>query len=282
MQCAWDMLIRLLPIRFREITDKLGKNELNEVRLRQGLPPELVFRNGSRVLQSEVTIDDLRQTIHFASQHSPWSASTLNQGYITAPGGHRVGVFGRFTVGHDGAWTLQTPSMICLRVARDYYGIAEKVRHTEGSILIIGPPGCGKTTFLRDLIRQYSNLEKGNISVVDEREELFPVSTNQMHFFAGSHTDVLSGCRKIDGIHWALRNMTPSVIAVDEITQEADCDALLHAGWCGVDLYATAHAGSREELYTRPVYRKLLDYKLFTTLIIMNKDKSWRSERITI
>ena len=95
MQCAWDMLIRILPVRFREPTDKLGKNELNEIRLRQGLPPELVFQNTTKLLQSIVTQEDLRQTIHFASQHSPWAAGTLNHGYITAAGGHRVGVFGR-------------------------------------------------------------------------------------------------------------------------------------------------------------------------------------------
>jgi len=280
MQCAWDLLIRLLPVRYREITDKLGKTELNEVRLRRGLPPELVLKNGCRMLESIVTQEDLRQTIQFASQHSPWAAGTLDQGYITAPGGHRVGVFGRFVNGCDGKWALQTPSMICIRVARDYTGIAAKAMNIRGSVLIIGPPGCGKTTFLRDLIRQNSDRGIGNISVVDEREELFPMGANHMYFSAGKHTDVLSGCNKIDGIHWALRNMTPSVIAVDEITQEDDCKALLHAGWCGVNLFATAHAGGREELYTRPVYRKILEYKLFENLIIMSKDKTWWSERI--
>lgn len=282
MQCAWDMFLRLLPGKYRELTDKLGRASLNEVRLRLGMPAELVFGSSRKKIEPSVTVEDLQQCINFASQHSPWSAVTLDHGYITAAGGHRIGVFGRYGHRHNGGWSLQTPSMLCLRVARDYAGIAQNAKASPGSILIIGPPGCGKTTFLRDLIRQHSMRIDGNISVIDEREEIFPRSSCGLYFTPGPKTDILSGCSKAEGINWALRNMTPSIIAVDEITQAEDCDALLHAGWCGVRLLATAHAGSSDDLYARPVYREILNHHLFQTMIVMRRDKSWTVERIGI
>ena len=233
-------------------------------------------------LKSTVTADDLKQCIQFASQYSPWCASTLNRGYITAPGGHRVGVFGRYTQQRDHNWSLQTPGMLCLRVARDIPGIAESVCFSGRSVLIIGAPGAGKTTLLRDLIRRYSNSGKGNISVIDEREEIFPRFHDKLCFDIGSCTDILSGCKKNIGIEWALRNMTPAVIAVDEITAQEDCQSLLHAAWCGCHLYATAHAGSKDDLLQRPVYKPLLEHNLFQTLLVMQPDKTWRAERICI
>ena len=281
MHCAWDAFIKLLPIRMRYEVDKLGKDVLQEVRLRLGYPPELVTQKKSIYLDQLVDEDDLTNCIHFATQYSPWTAESVGQGYITAPGGHRIGVFGRFVQQHACDWSMQTPSMLCLRVARDFPGISAHAAESANSILIIGAPGTGKTTLLRDLIRQYSNSSRGNVSVIDEKEEIFPQYKGRYCFLPGIHTDVLSGCKKSVGIEWALRNMTPSVIAVDEITAQSDCDAILHAGWCGVRLFATAHAGSKEDLFTRSVYKPIIEHNLFQTLLIMQSDKNWHAERMT-
>lgn len=281
MKCAWEAFIHLLPTQFRHDVDKLGRESLLEIRLRLGLPPELILKDKTVKLTDAVTSADLKYCIQFASQYSPWSAGTLNQGYITAPGGHRIGVFGRYARHDVRGWALQTPAMLCLRVARDFDGLIDG-GVIKGSVLIIGPPGAGKTTLLRDLIRQYSQQEIGNISVIDEREEIFPRYQNQLCFTAGRKTDILSGCTKETGIEWALRNMSPAVIAVDEITAQADCTALLHAGWCGVNLFATAHAGSRQDLFSRPVYKPILTHNLFQTLLVMQPNKQWHAERICI
>ena len=115
---------------------------------------------------------------------------------------------------------------------------------------------------------------------MDEREEIFPLYRGQPCFPAGEHTDILSGCSKAEGIEAVLRSMNPSWIAVDEITENTDCDAIMQAGWCGVNLMATAHAGSLQDLLTRPVYKPLVDCRLFSTILVLRKDKSWKLERM--
>lgn len=281
MNCAWDAFIHLLPERFRNETDRIGRNSLQEFRMRLGLPPELIMKGKSISLQSAVTNEDLNQCIQFATRYSPWSAGTVKRGFITGPGGHRIGIFGRYSIQDGQSRSLQVPSMLNLRVARDFEGIAPTMKPTDGSVLIIGPPGSGKTTLLRDLVRQYDKQGIGNISVIDEREEIFPRYRDELCFFPGKRTDVLSGCSKSVGIEWAIRNMTPSLIVTDEITASGDCESMLHAGWCGVRLFATAHAGNKQDLFSRPVYKPLLVHKLFQTLLIMQPDKSWCAERMT-
>lgn len=281
MKCAWQALLSLVPISMRQYVDRYGRQNLQEIRLRLGVAPELRTVQGSIWMDAPVTKDDLIFCINVASRYSPWSAASSACGYITAPGGHRIGLSGEFTVVCGKVTGIGQPSSLCIRVARDFPEIANNIP-TDGSILIIGPPGAGKTTLLRDLIRKISLHGTGCISVVDERSEIFPVIGNSFCFPQGSRTDVLTGCSKPQGIEFALRNMGPETIAVDEITAQEDCDALIHAGWCGVRLVATAHAANTRDLTERPVYRPIIASGLFQTLIILQTDKSWRTERMEI
>ncbi len=282
MKCAWQALLNILPHWLREDVDKLGRDTLQEIRLRLNLPPELVFTESRQSLHRVVKIEDLQFCMNVTSRYSPWLSTTLSKGYITAPGGHRVGICGNVINSNHQMTGIRSVSSICIRVARDFYGLAEKARQFLGSVLIIGPPGSGKTTLLRDFIRQRSDYHNEFVTVVDEREELFPFENKVPCFPMGKHTDVISGCSKSAGIEMALRNMTPETIAVDEITAEEDCDALVYAGWCGVKLLATAHAGSKEDLFRRPVYKPLCDSGIFDTLLILHRDKTWIGERMNI
>lgn len=251
-------LLAILPQRLR-----MERYEnVSEVRLRLGQRPRLVTVGGWHDLDGPVTEEELRFVLNAASGYSPWTAESLREGYLTAPGGHRIGVCG------DGAEV----SSLCIRVARDVLGIAAGLP-TDQSLLILGPPGSGKTTLLRDYIRQVSR--KYMVSVVDERRELFPQG-----FSRGENTDILSGMDKPRGIDMVLRSMGPQVIAMDEVTSKADCEALLRAAWCGVRLLTTAHADSVKDLKTRSVYRPLAETGLFTRAVVLDKRLNWRLEEV--
>lgn len=275
MMCAWKELLSILPPRLRREVDSLGKEPVQELRLRCGAPAELVLAGKSLWLAETATRDDLNFVINTASRYSPWAASTAAQGYITAPGGHRIGLCGEAVCRGSAVEGIREIHSLCIRVARDFPGIGKAATGLKGSILILGAPGWGKTTLLRDLARQLS--EKEAVSVVDERGELFPEG-----FLRGKRMDVLTGCPKPPGIDMVLRTMGPSCIAVDEITVEGDCQALMQAANCGVRLLATAHAGSIRDFRCRRVYRPLAEEGIFETLLILDRDKAYKVERMTL
>lgn len=275
MKCAWQDLLSVLPPEYRPEVDRLGRGDLWELRMRSGHPPELVGPWGSKRMSDPVKPQDIRYVVNGASRYSPWAAATVAKGFLTTAGGHRIGLCGNTVMSGNNTVTIKDPTSICIRVARDYPGIARGLPD-QGSLLIIGRPGAGKTTLLRDLVRQRSGAGHGAVAVVDERQELFPEGV----FDPGPRTDILAGCPKSQAVEMLLRTMGPGIIAVDEITAEEDCEALVHSGWCGVELLATAHGWNREELCKRPVYRKLLEYQLFDWLVILQEDKSWKVERM--
>jgi len=274
MMCAWQELLRVLPLWMRERVDSLGRGGMQELRLRLDKPPELVLGSGSRFLDKDATKEDLAFVVNTASRYSPWAAETVSKGYLTVRGGHRIGICGEAVTDHEDLKGIRKIRSLCIRVARDFPNI-ENGLPLNGSVLIIGKPGCGKTTLLRDLIRQRSLSGTSSIAVVDERGELFPEG-----FETGPRTDILSGCDKKDGIPILLRTMGPGTLAIDEITAQED--VLYQAVWCGVDLLATAHAGSLSDLERRAGYRKILESGIFQTLVILQQDKSWRTERMSL
>ncbi len=280
MMCAWQEYLKLLPVWLRKEVDERCRDNLQELRIRSGQPPALITNDAKMYLDRKTVPDDISYVINVASQYSPWAASTIARGYITASGGHRIGICGE-TVVHNGVVTgVRTITSLCVRVARDFPGIARDAAMYDGSILIIGPPCSGKTSLLRDLIRLRSVREKGSVAVMDERGEIFPIINGISCYSLGNNTDILTGCGKQQGIDMLLRTMSPSCIAVDEITEEGDCRSLLNAGWSGVTLLATAHAGSKNDLYSRPIYKPLISNHLFDTLIVLQRDKSWKVERM--
>ncbi len=273
MICGWQELLRILPGWLAQEVDMRGKQTMRELRLRLGEYPQLVLDGRNIFLSRRVKAEDLSFCVNMATKYSPWAASTMSEGYITAEGGHRIGICGD-AIGQGSAMRgLKNYRSLCIRVAGDFPGIASPLTDLKGSILIIGCPGSGKTTLLRDLIRQLS--EKENISVIDQRAELFPEC-----FQAGPGTDILTGCEKDKAIDILLRTMCPDSIAMDEITRDEDCAAMRKAAWCGVRLIATAHAADEDELRRRQVYQPILTDRIFDHLVVLKRDKSWRTRRI--
>ena len=280
MKCAWQAYLRLLPEWMRNDVDKWGREKLQELRLRLDKPPELVLNDQIIYMTRSISIDDMKFCINVASQYSPWTSATLSYGYITAQGGHRIGICGSAAIVNGKISTIRDVTSLCIRVARDFHNLADEVVPLAGSILVIGKPGSGKTTLLRDLARKISNSRNGTVAVVDERGELFPTACGKFSFPVGKRMDVLSGCKKASGIEMMIRTMNPDWVAVDEITSHEDTKALIQAGWCGVSVLASAHAGSMCEFMKRPVYKPLVQCGLFDYYLIMQHDKSWILERV--
>lgn len=274
MMCAWKELLAILPPRLRPEVDRLGKETLQELRLRVNGPPVLYLKKEQVSLQMCVTQDDVDFVVNTASRYSPWACETLRHGYLTAPGGHRIGVCGEVIVQKEVITGIRQVSSLCIRVARDFPGISGTLDKMEGNLLILGPPGSGKTTLLRDLLRKLS--ARYTVGVVDERQELFPKGSST------GRVDVLSGCQKATGMEMLLKTMGPEIIAVDEITSTADRQGLVNIANCGARLVATAHAGSLKEFREREIYRPLLAKELFDHVIVLDRNKTFTVERMTV
>lgn len=273
MRCAWKELLDILPRWMITDVDALGRSSLQELRLRLDAPPELVSCDSVQRLGRQVSSEDLSYCVNAASRYSPWAAATIAQGFLTVSGGHRIGLCGEAVLKNKEITGIRKVTSLCIRVARDFPGIGSSAAGLRGSMLILGAPGRGKTTLLRDIARQIS--EKSTVAVVDERGEIFPSG-----FVRGDRMDVLTGVPKAGGVEMVLRTMGPEWIAVDEITAEEDCRSLLQAQGCGVRLLATAHAGSLDEFRVRPIYKALLDNHVFDYLLILHSDRSYGTERI--
>jgi stage III sporulation protein AA len=149
-------------------------------------------------------------------------------------------------------------------------------------MLILGPPGRGKTTLLRDLLVHLSDRGLQRIGLVDERGEIAACVEGTPQLYVGSRTDVLTNIRKDSGIMILMRSMNPQWIAVDEITAEHDIHAMEQASYCGVKLIATAHGESLADLKKRPLYKKLLNTGVFGQAAVIYPDRTYRIEEIEI
>lgn len=277
-------VISILPPELRAGLARLELSAVEELRLRAGHPPAALLRGQERPIpgvSAPVTSRMLEQILSAATGHSCYSAEeSLREGYVTLPGGHRIGLCGAAAVQDGRVRAIRSVSSLCVRIARQIPSTPpELVRRLRESALILGPPGCGKTTLLRDCVRQLSNSGQ-RVCIVDERGELAACHLGAAQLDVGAHTDVLTGCPKACGIPLLLRGMRPDWIAVDEITAPEDIRAMEQASYCGVRFLATAHASGPDELQKRPLYRSLCTLGLFKTLWILTPDRQVREERM--
>ena len=275
-----DTVWRVLPRKIREMLKEEDLQEVQEIRLRSGQPVLLKKERGSAFLEGgRVSAVDIRETVSLLSAYSFYAfEEELRQGYITIEGGHRVGFCGKTVLENGEIRTLRQINGLNIRIAREQKGWGkeflsylmenENFCHT----LIVSPPGCGKTTLLRDLVRCLSEGGK-TVGIVDERGEIAPLRDGVPQMDVGPCTDVLEGCPKAKGMEMLLRSMSPDIIAVDELGRQEDIRAVEEVLNVGVKLMATAHGRDFEDLQVRPYLRECLHQQFFERYVFLSKRK---------
>ncbi len=258
--------------------------QCEEIRLRAGRPLMVMgSQKNHQVTDSAgnpliVQKEDIEETLMRMTQSSLHTyLPQLMHGFFTTEHGHRVGVCGEVVSQNGQVSSLRNIASINIRIAKECRGIGEgllTLRKPGESVLVISPPGGGKTTLLRDLARISSASHR--VSIADERYELAACINSKPRFDVGQ-SDVLSGGNKRESIEILLRCMNPEIIVLDEITRSEDCDAVLEAWGCGCDFFASAHGKSVDELYHRPIYRKLLHAGVFQHLILISQEEDRRT-----
>jgi stage III sporulation protein AA len=209
----------------------------------------------------------------------------LSRGFMSAPGGVRVGVCG------TGVWQagqltgLRNYGSVSLRIPRAVPGCADGIWPALiaggfDSTLIVSPPGGGKTTLLRELVRRLSDNGGLRVSLVDERGEVADSFSGMPGFDVGARTDVLTGVAKPQAVQMLLRAMNPQILAMDEVTDPADAQALLTAVGCGVRLLATVHGEDLADLGDNRACRPLLEAGVFSRCVTVTEADGARRSRV--
>ena len=275
MDPFWTAL-ELMPQRYAPALRAYAARAPEELRLRVGQPPSLLYGGDEHFLAADsVGEEDLAAVLEKATGASLYSAAeAMRQGYFCV-GALRFGICGRVTAGGSGRG-FASYSSLCVRMARQHRGIcaaaadrlcADRFENT----LIVAPPGGGKTTALRELIRILADRGR-RVGVIDERGEI-----SGGVFDLGRCCDVITGLDKLSGALLLLRSMNPQIIAADEISDPNDLLAISEIFGCGVGVLASAHAADREDLMRRKAYRSLIEEGVFTRLLVIRRRGGTRS-----
>lgn len=298
-----EEVLRILPIQIRGLmnTQDIEFSYLQAIRLRLGEPVLLNYggkeffldMQGGRTKEIRQAYylerKDLTQIIEYIGSYSLYAfEEELKQGFLTIPGGHRIGVAGKVVMEENHMKGLHHISYINIRISHEIKGCANAILPylwKDGEVcntLIISPPGCGKTTLLRDLIRQLSNggnvgekeYQGKNIGMVDERSELAGAYMGKAQNDVGRRTDVLDNCPKIYGMFMLLRSMAPDVICVDEIGDQKEIEAIETIISCGCAFLSTVHGSTIKDVLHKPLFQSLLEKKVFQRFIVLSKKPS--------
>lgn len=293
-----EEILHMFPQFLRSRWEKTAKqaDRLQEIRLRVNAPAVVLINNREWFVDAEGNLvdrqpeeranspEELEAILKHLCQYSVYAfADEIRQGFITVQGGHRVGVAGQVILDEEyRIRNLKYIRYLNIRIAHEIKGVSDRVLpylySGQGQVLntlLISPPGCGKTTMLRDIIRNLSNGTKYgrgmNVSVVDERSEIAGSYLGIAQNDVGIRTDVLDGCPKREGMMMLIRAMAPQVLAVDELGDERDIQALQMANGCGCKLIATIHGSSLQEAENKRYMHNVISDRLFERYLVLTR-----------
>lgn len=278
------------------IDNELSEN-LEEIRVRNGKNITLKENDNSKVIKHIVTQNEMIDILEMLCENSIYSyTKQIAQGFITIKGGHRVGLTGTAVIENGKVINMKYISSMNFRIARQKLDVSlplllhiiNKQENTIYNTLIASPPGCGKTTMLRDCIRKISNGIKeidfrGKIvGLVDEREEIAAMYQGIPQNDIGIRTDVISNISKPLGMNMLIRSMAPQIISCDEIGGQEDVEAINYAVCSGVKGIFTAHGGSLEDLTLNPNLSTLIKNHIFERIIFLDKTIKGKIEKVYV
>lgn len=270
----------------REIKNINSSSGITEIRLRVGKKGTIVLAGTELHLSRIIKLEDLLEILVNISKNSIYAIQNeINNGYVVIKGGHRIGVCGEVVMQDGKIKNIKNISSMNIRIARELIGCADKIMpyivndNRIKNTLIVSPPGCGKTTILRDAVRQISNGVRAlgfngcNVGLVDERGEIASVSYGISNLDVGNRTDILSNVSKNKGMEMLVRSMGISVIATDEIGSDSDVEAIKYASLSGVNMIFTMHGSSFSDILRKKGMRELIQEDLFDRIIILSNRK---------
>lgn len=278
---SFETACQLLPSPLRRQIEAFGQRHPEEIRLRLLRPPALVINGRELELTGDrLSENELNQVLERATGASLHAAMPgIVSGYISYKG-LRIGICGIGIMNQGQLAGFRDFSSLAIRLPRECRGICSGFidRLTQPGLentLIVSPPGLGKTTLLRELIRVLS--DRGTrVAVLDERNELSASTGGKQHFDLGRCSDVLVGVPKGTGVGMLLRGMNPQVIAMDEISAGEDKQVIERIIGCGVSILASAHGRDRHDMLRRPMYRELFEMGAFSNILTISRDGETR------
>ena len=271
------------------IKNTISKNErildeLQEIRIRCNRPIILKLRNFEIVIEYKVNESEILGTLERLCNNSIYAyKNQICEGFITVKGGHRVGITGTAVIENGKIINVKYITSLNFRIAREVLGCSLKildkiidVKNNEvNNTLIVSPPGKGKTTMLRDIIRNISNgipninFRGKTCGVVDERGEIAAMYHGIPQNDIGIRTDIIENVSKSKGMKMLIRSMAPEVIACDEIGSKEDVEAIKEATISGVKGIFTMHGKNLEEIKLNKDINELIENKQIEKIIFI-------------
>ncbi len=281
-------ILRYFPGKIQNIlNEEIGEkyNILEEIRIRVQKPIILKFNNNEKIVRYLCNTEEILNILQAICENSIYTyQKQIAEGFVTIQGGHRVGISGSCVIENGKVININYVNSLNFRISRQVIGVGKKIlKHILDleeknlyNTLIISPPGAGKTTLVRDIVRQVSSGIKDykfkglNVGLVDERGEIAALYKGVPQNDVGVKTDVIENVSKAIGMKMLIRSMAPQVIVADEIGNYEDVEAINYAICSGCKGIFTAHGSTFDDIYLNPVLKNLINVKIFEVIIFLD------------